>query len=148
MGLSTFIQDLGGAIETFCSDIWNGIKAVWNFIKKVVSKLFSWTGAVINWLAELATDIVALILAGIVITFIWIFGDDSDYEIETDHEKNLGKQLSNKLDEPHKIVVLKGVFNKQTKEMLKQSEIEATESIPAEVKAQTGSSRFVELQHE
>lgn len=148
MGLSTFIQDIGGAIGTFCSAVWNGIKAVWNFIKKVVSKLFSWTVAVIGWLAELATDIVALILAGIVITFIWIFGDDSDYEKETDDEKQLGKQISNRLGKPHGIVVLKGVFNKQTKEILKQTEIEATESIPAEVKAQTGSSRFVELQHE
>ncbi len=148
MVLFTFIQDIGGAIGTFCSTIWNGIKAVWNFIKKVVSTLFSWTVAVIGWLADLTSDIIALILAGVVITFIWIFGDDDDYESETPEEKNLGQQIGDKLDKPHKKIIIKGVFNKQTKEIEKQTEIEATDSISTEVKSQTGSSRFVELEHE
>ena len=148
MGLFSILEDIGEAFGSFCSAVWKGLKAVWGFIKKVVSTLFSWTVAVIGWLANLAADVIALILAGVIITFIWIFGLDDDYESETQDEKNLGKQIGDKLGKPHKKIVIKGVFNKNTKEIHKATEIEATEKISAEVKAQTGSSRFVEIQHE
>lgn len=136
---------IGQAVSTFCTAVWKGLLAIWDLVKKVVSTLFSWAISVLAWAAELAVDIVAGITAGIIVAFIWIFGDDSDYETQDPGEVELGRQLSQKLDGEHKKIVINGLWDKQKKELVKGTKIETTNAISSDVKKQTGSSRFAEL---
>lgn len=135
---------IGQAIGTFCAAVWKGLQAIWSLIKKVVSTLFDWAVSVLGWAVGLAADIVAGIIAGTIIAFIWIFGDDDEMEGEDDDEKNLGQKIGEKLGTKHPVI--KGVWDKQKKALLKETEVEATNTISSSVKTKTGGSRFAELE--
>lgn len=144
-----FFSTIGQGISTFCVTVWKGLQAVWELIKKVVSTLFSWTKSVLNWAANLAMDIVDGITAGIIVAFIWIFGDDEDLEDEDSDEKGLGEKIGEKLGDPnHNKVIIKGLWNKQQKKLVKETEIETTDRISSDVKQQIGGSRFTEIASE
>lgn len=138
-----FFSTIGNAIGAFCSAVWKGLQAIWSLIKKTVSTLLSWAGSILGWLGEIA----AYLVIGVVVAFIWIFGDDDDLESSDSDEEELGNKIGRKLNDPnHKKIIIKGVFNKQTGELQKTTEIEATNSISTEVKQQTGNKRFAELE--
>jgi len=138
---------IGQAIGTFCAAVWKGLQAVWGLIKKVVSTLLSWAVSILGWLAKLATNIVGAIIAGVIVAFIWIFGDDDDLEDETPDEGELGRKINEKLNNPtHKKVVIKGLWDKQKKELVQKTEIESTNTISSDVKEQTGGERFAEIE--
>lgn len=141
----SILSTIGQAIRTFCIAVWKGLQAIWSLIKKVISTLLSWTVSILGWFSEIA----AYLVVGVIVAFIWIFGDDDDLEAQNSSEKELGDKINDKLNNPkHKKIVIKGVFNKQTKEVLKQTELESTDSISSDVKRQTGGERFAELEAE
>ena len=142
------IQTIGQGIATFCKTVWNGLKAIWGFIVKVVTTLCSWAVSILGWLGKVAVEFATLLAVGIVVLFIWIFGDDDDLDDETPDENDLGKQIGDKLGHPHKKIIVKGVFNKNTQQIEKKTEIEATDRISADIKAQTGGNRFAEIECE
>lgn len=136
---------IGQAIGAFCTAVWKGLQAVWGLIKKVVSTLLSWAGSILGWFGKIA----AYLIVGVVVAFIWIFGDDDDLEGQDPSEKELGYKINNKLNNPnHKKIIIKGVFNKKTGEILDKTEIETTDTISSDVKKQTGGERFAELEAE
>lgn len=141
----SILSTIGQAIRTFCIAVWKGLQAIWSLIKKVISTLLSWAVSILGWFSEIA----AYLVVGVIVAFIWIFGDDDDLEAQNSSEKELGDKINDKLNNPkHKKIVIKGVFNKQTKEVLKQTELESTDSISSDVKRQTGGERFAELEAE
>ncbi len=141
----SILSTIGQAISTFCIAVWKGLQAIWSLIKKVISTLLSWAVSILGWFSEIA----AYLVVGVIVAFIWIFGDDDDLEAQNSSEKELGDKINDKLNNPkHKKIVIKGVFNKQTKEVLKQTELESTDSISSDVKRQTGGERFAELEAE
>lgn len=140
-----FFSTIGNAVGAFCAAVWKGLQAMWSFINKVVSTLLTWAGAILNWLCS----VVGMLIVGVIVAFIWIFGDDDDLEDEDGDEKKLGEQIGRKLNDPtRKKIVIKGVFNKETGELLNKTEIESTNTISTEVKQQTGNKRFAELEIE
>lgn len=143
-----FFNTIGQGISTFCKTVWKGLQAVWGLVKKVVSTLFSWAGSVLNWAANLAADIITGITVGVIVAFIWIFGDDDDLEDEDSDETELGNKINEKLGNSHKKVIIKGLWNKEQKKLVKETEIETTDRISSEVKQQTGGSRFAEIASE
>lgn len=143
-----FFETIGQGIATFCKTVWNGLKAIWNFIVKVVTTLCSWSVSILGWLGEVALEFATLVTIGVVAIFIWIFGDDDDLEDETPGEGELGREIGDKLGKPHKKIIVKGVFNKDTKQIEKKTEIEATDQISADVKSQTEGKRFAEIECE
>lgn len=142
------LQTIGQGVATFCRTVWNGLKAVWGLIVKVVTKLCSWAVSILGWLGKVATEFATLLAIGVVVLFIWIFGDDDDLDDETPDEGDLGKQIGGKLGQPHKKIIVKGVFNKNTQQIEKKTEIEATDKISSDIKAQTGGNRFAEIECE
>lgn len=141
----SILSTIGQAISTFCIAVWKGLQAIWSLINKVISTLLSWAVSILGWFSEIA----AYLVVGVIVAFIWIFGDDDDLEAQNSSEKELGDKINDKLNNPkHKKIVIKGVFNKQTKEVLKQTELESTDSISSDVKRQTGGERFAELEAE
>lgn len=137
-------QTIGQGIATFCETVWNGLKAIWDFIGKVVTTLCSWTVSILGWLCEVALTVTI----GAVVLFIWIFGDDDNLEDETPDESDLGRQIGDRLGEPHPIIIVKGVINKDTRQIEEKTVIEATEQISADVKNQIGGKRFAEIEYE
>lgn len=136
---------IGQAVGAFCTAVWHGLQAIWGIIKKVASKLLSWAGSIMGWFGKIA----AYLIVGIIVAFIWIFGDDNDLEEQESSEKELGDRINGKLNNPnHKKIIIKGVFNKQTGELVEKTEIESTDEISSEVKKQTGGERFAELEAE
>ena len=136
---------IGQAIGTFCSAIWKGLQAVWGLVKKVFSTLLSWAGSILGWFG----DIVAYLIVGVIVAFIWIFGDDDELDSQDDSEKDLGDKINDKLNNPkHKKIIIKVLFNKQTGNVSEKTEIETTDRISSEVKQQTGGERFAELEAE
>ena len=136
---------IGDAISAFCTAVWKGLQAIWGIIKKVVSTLLSWAVSILGWFGKVA----AYLIVGVIVAFIWIFGDDDDLENQDPSEEELGNKINDKLNNPkHKKIVIKGVFNKQTKEVLNKTEIESTDTISSDVKKQTGGERFAELEAE
>lgn len=143
------LQTIGQGVATFCRTVWNGLNAIWGLIVKVVTKLCSWAVSILGWLGKVATEFATLLAIGVVVLFIWIFGDDDDLDDETPDENDLGKQIGGRLGQPHKkIFIVKGVFNKNTQQIEKKTEIEATDRISADIKAQTGGDRFAEIEFE
>lgn len=142
------IQTIGQGIATFCKTVWRGLEAIWDFIVKVVSTLCSWAVSILGWLGKVAVELGSLLAVGIVVLFIWIFGDDDDLDDETPEEKDMGKQIGTKLKQEHPIIVVKGVFNKNTQQIENKTEIEATNRISADIKAQTRGNRFAEIECE
>ena len=109
------------------------------------STLLSWAGSILGWFG----DIVAYLIVGVIVAFIWIFGDDDELDSQDDSEKDLGEKINDKLNNPkHKKIIIKGVFNKQTGKVSEKTEIETTDNISSEVKQQTGGERFAELEAE
>ena len=106
-------QTIGQGIATFCKTVWNGLKAIWGFIVKVVSTVCSWAVSILGWVGKVAAEFATLLAIGAVVLFIWIFGDDDDLEDETDDETDLGNKIRGELNKPHKTVIIKGVFNKE-----------------------------------
>lgn len=136
---------IGQAISAFCTAVWKGLQAIWGIIKKVVSTLLSWAVSILGWFGKIA----AYLIIGIVVAFIWIFGDDDDLEDQDPAEKTLGENINEKLNNPkHKKIIIKGVFNKETGKVLDKTEIETTDTISSDVKKQTGGDRFAELEAE
>ena len=136
---------IGEAIGAFCTAVWKGLQAIWSIIKKVISTLLSWAVSILGWFGKIA----AYLIVGVIVAFIWIFGDDDDLENQDPAEEELGNKINDKLNNPnHKKIVIKGVFNKQTKEVLNKTEIESTDAISSDVKKQTGGERFAELEAE
>lgn len=135
---------IGQAIGTFCTAIWKGLQAVWGLVKKVFTTLLSWAGSILCWFGEVA----ASLIVGVVVAFIWIFGDDDELGPQGEPEDELGRKIGDALGKPHKKIVIKGVFNKQTGKVSEKTEIEATDVISSEVKQQTGCERFAELEAE
>lgn len=136
---------IGQAIGAFCTAVWKGLLAVWGLIKKVVSTLLSWAGSILSWFGRIA----AYLIIGVVVAFIWIFGDDDDLEDQDPSEVELGRKINDKLNNPeHKKIIIKGVFNKQTGQVIDKTEIETTNTISSDVKRQTGGERFAELEQE
>ena len=147
----SFFETIGRGIDAFCSLVWEGLKAIWEGIKKVLSIILDWTISIVKWLAKAALGLAAGIVAGIIVFFIWIFGPDDDNELDnpTPGEETLEKELKKRFADPNKkIITVKGVFNKNTGEIHKNTEIEASNSIDSSVLKQTGGSRFAELQGE
>lgn len=147
----SFFETIGRGIDAFCSLVWKGLQAVWGLIKKVVSTIIGWTISIVGWLGKAAIGLSAAITAGVIVFFIWIFGDDEDGELEPQNggESQLENELKKKLNDPtRKIITVKGVFNKQTGEVHKNTEIESSDNISTSVTEQTGGSRFAELQAE
>lgn len=142
------LQTIGQGIVTFCQTVWNSLKAIWDIIIKVVTTLCSWAVSILGWLGKVAYEFGTLLADLVVVLFIWIFGDDDDLDDETPDENDLGKQIGNKLGTPHKKIIVKGVFNKNTQQIEKKTEIEATDRISADIKAQTGGNRFAEIECE
>lgn len=142
------LQTIGQGIVTFCQTVWNCLKAIWDIIVKVVTTLCSWAVSILGWLGKVAYEFGTLLADVVVVLFIWIFGDDDDLDDETPDENDLGKQIGNKLGTPHKKIIVKGVFNKNTQQIEKKTEIEATDRISADIKAQTGGNRFAEIECE
>lgn len=142
------LQTIGQGIATFCTTVWNGLKAIWNFIVKVVTTLCSWAISILGWLGKVAAEFATLLAIGAVVLFIWIFGDDDDLEGETPDEHDLGNKIGEKLDKPHKKIIVKGVFNKNTKKIENKTEIEATDKISTDVKQETDGKRFAEIECE
>lgn len=141
----SILSTIGQAIGAFCVAVWKGLQAVWNFVKKVFSTLLSWTGSILGWFGNIA----AYLIVGVIVAFIWIFGDDDDLEKPEDSEKDLGNKINDKLNNPkHKKIIIKGVFNKQTGKVSEKTEIESTDTISSDVKQQTGGERFAELEAE
>lgn len=135
---------IGQAIGTFCTAIWKGLQAVWGLVKKVFTTLLSWAGSILGWFGKVA----ACLIVGVVVAFIWIFGDDDELGPQDEPEDELGRKIGEALGKPHKKIVIKGVFNKQTGKVSEKTEIEATDVISSEVKQQTGCERFSELEAE
>lgn len=135
---------IGQAIGTFCTAIWKGLQAVWGQVKKVFTTLLSWAGSILGWFGEVAGSLIV----GVVVAFIWIFGDDDELGPQDEPVDELGRKIGEALGKPHKKIVIKGVFNKQTGKVSEKTEIEATDVISSEVKQQTGCERFAELEAE
>ena len=76
------------------------------------------------------------------------FESDDDLEGETPDEHDLGNKIGEKLDKPHKKIIVKGVFNKNTKKIENKTEIEATDKISTDVKQETDGKRFAEIECE
>lgn len=133
---------IGQAIGTFCTAIWKGLQAVWGLVKKVFTTLLSWAGSILGWFGEVAGSLIV----GVVVAFIWIFGDDDELGPQDEPVDELGRKIGEALGKPHKKIVIKGVFNKQTGKVSEKTEIEATDVISSEVKQQTGCERFAELE--
>ena len=146
-----FFETIGRGIDAFCSLVWKGLQAVWGLIKKVVSTIIGWTISIVGWLVRAAIGLSAAITAGVIVFFIWIFGDDEDGELEPQNggESQLGRELGKRLNDPNRpIITVKGVFNKQTGELHKNTEIESSNNISTSVTEQTGGRRFAELKAE
>lgn len=99
---------IGQAIGTFCTAIWKGLQAVWGLVKKVFTTLLSWAGSILSWFGKVA----ACLIVGVVVAFIWIFGDDGDLKPQDKPEDDLGHKIGDALGKPHPIIVIKGCFNK------------------------------------
>lgn len=145
-----FFSTIGSGIDYVCGLVWRGLKAIWSVIKKIVSVLIDWTVSIVKWLTKAAAKVAGAIIAAVVVFFIWIFGDDGNGGIDppTGGETNLGEEIKNKLGGDHKVIVVKGVFNKDTNSLEGETEIERSNKISSEVKQQTGGNRFAELQVE
>lgn len=141
-------QTIGQGIATFCKTVWNGLKAIWGFIVKVVSTVCSWAVSILGWVGKVAAEFATLLAIGAVVLFIWIFGDDDDLEDETDDETDLGNKIRGELNKPHKTVIIKGVFNKEKNQLESKTEIEATDKISTDLKNTAEGKRFVEIQCE
>lgn len=139
----SILSTIGQAVGTFCAAIWKGLQAIWGSIKKVFSALLSWLESILDWFC----DVVAYLVVGVIVAFIWIFGDDDELQKQDTSEIELGNKINDKLNNPsHKKIVIKGVFNKKTKEVMEKTEIESTDKISSDVIRQTGGERFAELE--
>lgn len=144
-----FFTTIGKGIDALCGLVWRGLQALWSIIKKVFSKIVEWTLSIVGWLAKVAVKVAAATVAAVVVFFIWIFGEDDGLESQTGSESTLENNIKDKLNDPNrKIIVVKGVFNKDTQKIEGDTEIEASNTISSQVINQTGGNRFAELQAE
>lgn len=149
MGLLELLADIGESLVDFGKGVWQSLVALWDLIRKVVTRLLSWTASILGWFLNVVGQLTELILKGVVVAFIWILGRLDGVPEQDETEKTLAGSIAGKLNNPdHPIVVIKGVLNKKTGMLESRSELESSSSISADVLAQTGNQRFAELKAE